>query len=113
MSFVRAIGRGALGMIVGCIPMALIMACAIEVASHFSDTGGFYLYVRRAFGRFAGLQIAWFWTLAMLGGVAASAHLFVSYLSGLVPQLSGGWQQLLLAMAVLIAIPSGRPNEPV
>src|SRR5262249_14327916 len=74
-----------LAMIVGGIAEGIIMACAAEVASHFSEAGGFYLYVRKAFGRLAGLQIAWFWILAMVGGVAAGGNLFLSYLSGLWP----------------------------
>jgi amino acid transporter len=44
-----------LAMIGGAIVLAVIIACAAEVASQFPEPGGTYLYVRRAFGRFAGL----------------------------------------------------------
>src|ERR1700694_5043083 len=39
--------------------MAVIIACYAEAASQFTETGGTYLYVRHAFGRFAGLQVGW------------------------------------------------------
>ena len=52
--------------------MLNIMASFAEVASQFSEPGGAYLYVRTAFGRFAGLQVGWFWLLAVVGGAAAS-----------------------------------------
>jgi len=94
-----------IAMLTGALGMAILMACAAEVGSQFPETGGPYLYVRRAFGRFAGLQVAWFWLLAMIGGVAAIANVFVSYLGGLVPALSSGSARAL-TIAVLIAVPT-------
>ena len=71
---IRLLGRASpLAMIVAALAMAVIMAAVTEVASQFSDPGGPYLYVRTAFGRFAGLQVGWFWLLAVVGGGAASA----------------------------------------
>lgn len=102
----RLLGHASpLAMIVGAMAMVIIMACAVEVGSQFSESGGFYLYVRRAFGPFAGLQVAWFWLLAMAGGVAASANLFIAYLGGIVPGMAQGWRRGL-TMAVLIAVPT-------
>jgi amino acid transporter len=92
-------------MVFGALVMAIIMACAAEVGSQFAESGGAYLYVRRAFGRFAGLQVACFWMLAMLAGVAGSANVFLSYLGGLIPALAAGTARGL-TMAVLIAIPT-------
>ena len=101
----RLLGRASpLAMIAGVITIGIIMACAAEVGSQFAEHGGAYVYVRRAFGRFAGLQVAWFWLLAVLGGVAGVANVFVSYLAGLVPALADGWARGLTT-AVLIAIP--------
>jgi basic amino acid/polyamine antiporter, APA family len=47
-------------MILAALGMSVIVSCFAEVASQFSEPGGAYLYVRTAFGRFAGMQISWF-----------------------------------------------------
>ncbi len=134
MDFVRSIGRWALaGLVINCIigsgifgipselirrlgqasplamiaaglAMATIMACYAEVASQFSAPGGSYLYVRTAFGRFAGLQIGWFDLLSGLGGAAASANLFVAYVAVMFPQVGHGFDRVAV-LTGLIAVP--------
>src|ERR1700751_4054545 len=49
--------------------MAVIIACYGEVASQFTETGGTYLYLRRAFGKLIGVQVAWFALLSRLTAV--------------------------------------------
>ena len=63
--------------------IAVIVACYAEVASRFTETGGTYLYIRAAFGRFAGIQVGWFTLLNRWTGAAAGANLFVIYLGAL------------------------------
>lgn len=92
-------------MILAALGMAVIVACFAEVASQFSEPGGAYLYVRSAFGRFAGMQISWFDLLNMIATVAALANLFADYLTTFLPSALTGWHRALL-MAVLIAIPA-------
>ena len=102
----RLLGRASpLAMMFAALGMAIIMAVITEVASQFSDPGGPYLYVRTAFGRFFGLQIGWFWLLAIIGGAAANANLFVIYLAGFLPPVGRGWGRAL-AITVLIAVPT-------
>jgi len=102
----RLLGRASpLAMILAALIMAVIMAPIAEVASQFSDPGGAYLYVRTAFGPFAGLQAAWFSLLAPISASAANANLFVIYLAGLLPVFAHGWGRIL-ALTVLIAIPT-------
>ena len=103
---IRLLGRASpLAMIVAAFAMAVIMAAVTEVASQFSEPGGPYLYVRTAFGRYAGLMVGWFWMLAVVGGGAASANLFVNYLAGILPAVGNGmWR--LLTVTCLIAIPT-------
>jgi len=102
----RLLGRASpLAMVVAAFGMAAIMAPVSEVASQFSDPGGPYLYVRTAFGRFAGLQAGWFSLLAPIGGAAANASLFTAYLVGLVPWLANGWGRVLV-LTILVAIPT-------
>jgi amino acid transporter len=47
-----------------------------DVASKFCEAGGLYLYVRTAFGRLVGIQLAGFNLLAGIGGGSACAALF-------------------------------------
>ncbi|HEY0767443.1 MAG TPA: amino acid permease, partial [Steroidobacteraceae bacterium] len=60
--------------------MAVIIVCYAEVASQFAETGGTYLYVRHAFGRFAGVQVGWLMLLSRLTACAAGVNLLVIYL---------------------------------
>lgn len=60
--------------------MGVIIACYAEVASQFSETGGTYLYLQRAFGRLVGLQVGWMSLLVRLTACAASVDLLVAYL---------------------------------
>ena len=102
----RLVGRASpIAMLVGALVMSVIMACMAEVASQFSEAGGPYLYVRAAFGRFAALQVGWFWLLATIGGGAANANLFIGYLGGIWPWVGSGWGRATV-MALLIAIPT-------
>ena len=73
------------------VAIAIIVACYAEVASQFAQTGGTYLYIRAAFGRFAGIQVGWFNLLGRLTAGAAGANLFVIYLGAL-------WRPATLAL---------------
>src|SRR5580698_5448566 len=42
------------------IGIGIVIACLAEVASQFGAAGGPYLYSRKAFGRFIGIEIGWF-----------------------------------------------------
>jgi APA family basic amino acid/polyamine antiporter len=83
----RLLGRSSpLACIAAGLAVAVIIACFVEVGSQFSDSGGPYLYVRTAFGRMAGIQVAWFTALTPLAAAAAQANLFASYLQGFLPE---------------------------
>jgi amino acid transporter len=102
---IHLLGRASpLAMIGVGLAMATIMVSFAEVASQFSGPGGSYLYVRTAFGRFAGLQVGWFWLLSVTSGAAASANLFVTYLAAMLPQVGHGFLRALV-MTALIAVP--------
>jgi basic amino acid/polyamine antiporter, APA family len=101
----RLLGRASpLVMLAGALCIAVFAACAAELAAKFPEAGGSYLYVRRTFGRFAGLIVAWFWLLASVSGMAMGINLIAAYLSGLSPVLSGPWMRAIIG-AVVIAIP--------
>jgi amino acid transporter len=61
--------------------IGVIMMCAAEVASQFSQAGGPYLYARNVFGRLIGLVVGWTFYLAQSAAPAANANLFVIYLA--------------------------------
>jgi len=85
--------------------MAVILLCYAEVSSQFSEAGGVYLYARTAFGKFAGLQVGWFWFLSTLGGAGTNTNLFIDHLSAFAPWAGQGWPRAL-ALAGLLLIPA-------
>ncbi|PYY14653.1 MAG: hypothetical protein DMG61_09200 [Acidobacteria bacterium] len=102
----RLLGRASpLAMLVAGLIVSMIVACMAEVASQFAEAGGGYLYVRRAFGRFAGVQVGWFYLLGCLAGGAANATLFVLYLATIWPA-AGGKLARIGIMAAVIVVPT-------
>ena len=102
----RLLGRASpFAVICAALAMAIIIMCVTEVASQFSEPGGAYLYTRTAFGRFVGMQIGWFFLLAVVGGVAVAANLFVNYLEPFLSWTLNTWERDAI-MALLIAIPT-------
>ncbi len=86
--------------VLAALGIGAIMASFAEVASQFRDTGGPYLYARETFGRFAGIQTAWFAWLTRVTASAAIANVFVSYLG----ELWAGIAAPLPRAAVLIGL---------
>jgi amino acid transporter len=75
------LGRASpLAAVIAGVGMGVIVACYSEVASQFTETGGTYLYLRRAFGRLVGLQVGWLTLLSRFTAVAAAVNLLVTYL---------------------------------
>jgi APA family basic amino acid/polyamine antiporter len=86
------------------VAMAVIAACYAEVASQFTATGGTYLYVRHALGRFAGLQVAWMTLLVRLAAGAASLNLLVQYLAEFWPTATHTLPRFAIITSVLGAL---------
>jgi amino acid transporter len=102
----RYVGRASpIAMILAGLLMTTIMASAAEVTSQFNEAGGAYLYARRTFGRFIGLQIGWFSLLSIVAAAAAIANLFVVYLGGEIPAAGRGVYRALVLLAFM-AIPA-------
>lgn len=74
-------------LLVAGVLMFAIALCFAEVGSRFSENGGAYLYVREAFGPFAGFEVGW-----------------VLYLSRLVSTAS-----MFAALVMLLEVTTGRP----
>ena len=71
--------------------LPLSLTCA-ELSARHPVEGGYYRWVRLAFGDFIGYQAGWLVWLANLATNAAFAVLFANYLGQLVPDLTGGWR---------------------
>jgi len=84
--------------------MAVIVACYAEVASQFSETGGTYLYVQRAFGRFLGIQVGWMTLLTRLTACAASMNLLVAYLGEFWSAATAPVPRLIIITAFVAAL---------
>jgi amino acid transporter len=84
--------------------MGVIIACYAEVASQFSDTGGTYLYVRQAFGRFAGVQVGWLMLLSRVTACAAAVNLLIIYLGEFWPGATAPLPRLLIIILFLGAL---------
>jgi len=103
---IAILGRASpLVMLAAGLGMTTFVLCFAEVASHFSESGGPYLYVRTVFGRFPGMLVAWFSWLAAVGGGAANTSLFAIYFAGFVPWAGQGWQRAL-AITGFVAVPT-------
>jgi len=78
------------------VGVGVIIACYAEVASQFTETGGTYLYLQRAFGRLTGLQVGWMSLLSRLTACAAGVNLLVSYLAEFWPHATYPVPRLLI-----------------
>jgi basic amino acid/polyamine antiporter, APA family len=81
--------------------VAVIIACFAEVASQFGESGGAYLYTRKAFGRFLGIEAGWLVWMARLTAAAAAANLFTNYLAEFWPEANEPLPRLA-ALSLLI-----------
>jgi len=102
------LGRASvLAVVIAGAVMAVVMACFAEVGSQFTETGGPYLFVRAAFGRLMGIEVAWLVWVVRLTACAANANLFVTYLGEFWPQATEPvprFTVLTLLIGILAAI---------
>jgi amino acid transporter len=85
-----------------CVPVSLVSA---ELTTALPVEGGFYRWVRAAFGDFWGFQAGlWNWVASFLLG-AVYAVQFADYLGFFYPQLTG-WKHYAISLALLALITS-------
>jgi len=90
--------------IVCAIVVTLIILCFCEVGSRFTETGGPYLYARKAFGRLVGFEVGWMIWLARLTAFAANCNLLIGYLSYFWPAANAGIIRATVISFVVIAL---------
>ncbi len=86
------------------VAVLLIGLCFAEVSSHFTRTGGPYLFATEAFGAFAGFEVGWLRWLAGVSSFAANSNLFVDYLFYLWPAANGSWARALVITTAVLSI---------
>jgi len=86
------------------ILLGLIVACYAELASRFTSTGGPVLYVRTAFGRFAGFQTGLAVYATRITAFAANVNLMVASIAFFVPALSDGPLRILVIVAIIAVL---------
>ena len=85
----------------------LIALSFAEVSSRFDATGGPYLYMRAAFGRFAAFEMGWMLWFTRAASWAAVINVLATSLAFYAPVLGSGWARggfITLVIATLAAI---------
>lgn len=82
----------------------LITLCLAEVAGRFEDTGGPYLYGRKAFGPIVGFQVGWTTWIARVASFAANVNLLPAYLGFFFPSLQAGWGRATVITVVVVVL---------
>jgi APA family basic amino acid/polyamine antiporter len=81
--------------------VALIILCFAEVGSRFNETGGPYLYARKAFGPTVGFEVGWLIWLARLTAFAANCNLLINYLGYFWPSATSPiWRPTIIILVV-------------
>jgi amino acid transporter len=80
------------------LPTALMIG---ELSSAIPAEGGYYVWVRRAAGRFWGFQEAWLSLAASIFDMAIYPTLFVAYVSRLFPGSDSAWHGIAIGAAVI------------
>jgi amino acid transporter len=81
--------------------IGVVLLCHAEIGSQFRESGGSYLYVRTAFGRFAGILTGWLSWLVRIASSAANANLFVLYLAEFWPGAKQPFLRLLILFLLI------------
>src|ERR1019366_501537 len=76
------------------LPTALMVS---ELATAIPKEGGFYIWVRRAMGRFWGFQETWLTLAGSMFEMALYPNLCVAYIGRFAPGLVSGWRGLGVA----------------
>ena len=81
----------------------VIILCFAEVSSRFDKTGGPYIYILAAFGRFPAFLMGWLLEIARIVTFAALLNLLITYLSIFSPVLESK-TPMIITMVVLIGV---------
>jgi APA family basic amino acid/polyamine antiporter len=95
-------GYSLIGWIISATGALLLAGVFSRLAKRAAKAGGPYAYCREAFGDCIGFLVAWMYWFSLVGGIAAIAVAFASYLSAFFPVI--GTQPLAGALVALAAL---------
>ena len=81
------------------LPTSLMVG---ELASAIPEEGGYYVWVRRAMGRFWGFQEAWLSMAASVFDMAIYPAIFVVYLGRFAPSWTAGYRGTMWALVMVV-----------
>jgi basic amino acid/polyamine antiporter, APA family len=86
---------------IACAAIVLVfILCFAEVSSRFDKTGGPYVYVLTAFGKFPAFLMGWLLLLSRIFNYATLINLMVTYLSVFYAPLDGRFERIGLILGV-------------
>ena len=86
------------------LAVALLVACYAQASSYFDQPGGSYLYVREAFGRFAGFEIGWMTWLTRVASAAALSNALALAVAHFWPAAASGWGHAAIVAGSLLLL---------
>jgi amino acid transporter len=95
----RALVMMAIVPLIWSLPTSLMVG---ELASAIPDEGGYYVWVRRAMGRFWGFQEAWMSLAASVFDMAIYPAIFVAYLSRFAPTWTAGHRGMFWSLSIVL-----------
>jgi amino acid transporter len=95
----RALVMMAIIPLIWSLPTSLMVG---ELASSIPDEGGYYVWVRRAMGRFWGFQEAWMSLAASVFDMAIYPAIFVAYLSRFAPTWTAGHRGMFWSLSIVV-----------
>jgi len=95
----RALVMMAIIPLIWSLPTSLMVG---ELASAIPDEGGYYVWVRRAMGRFWGFQEAWMSLAASVFDMAIYPAIFVAYLSRFAPTWTAGHRGMFWSLSIVL-----------
>jgi basic amino acid/polyamine antiporter, APA family len=78
--------------------------CFAEAGSRFETTGGAYLHAKTAFGRFAGLEVAWMQWFTRVTTMASVANGIALAFSSFYPAAAVGFGRIVLISTVILVL---------
>jgi amino acid transporter len=95
----RALVMMAIIPLIWSLPTSLMVG---ELASAIPDEGGYYVWVRRAMGRFWGFQEAWMSLAASVFDMAIYPAIFVAYLGRFAPSWTAGHRGMFWSLSIVL-----------
>ena len=83
------------------LAVSLLVLCYAQAGSYFDQPGGSYLYVREAFGRFAGFEVGWMTWLTRVASAAALSNGLALAVSRFWPAAADGAGQAAIVVGSL------------